>query len=170
MAKTVAMIIARKDFRDEEFLEPKKVLEKAGIKIVVFSSTLNEAKGMLGAIVRPDQLLDDLNFDEFDGVVFVGGGGCSEYFNNKKALEIANTFYSKNKLISAICIAPQTLANAGILKGKKVCCFPSVKDGVAKKGALIQNDGVSVDGNIITATGPEYATKFGNAIVNYFML
>lgn len=168
MSKNIAMVIASKDFRDEEYKEPRKIMEKEGFNITVFSSSLSTSKGMFGFEVKPDKLLKDLNPEEFDGVIFVGGGGSAEYFENKLAHKIVLDFAEMNKLVSAICIAPKTLAKAGLLKGKKVCSFPSVKDDITSLGGLIQKDGVAVDGNIITATGPDYAEDFGKAIVNFF--
>jgi len=47
--KKVLMIIASQNFRDEEFLTPKQIFEKAGFNVIVASSSLNTAKGTLGA-------------------------------------------------------------------------------------------------------------------------
>ncbi|MBC7337341.1 MAG: DJ-1/PfpI family protein, partial [Clostridia bacterium] len=58
--KKVLMIVAHRDFRDEEFFEPKKTLEGRGARVVVASSSLEEARGMLGSTVKPDLLLKDV--------------------------------------------------------------------------------------------------------------
>lgn len=165
--KKIAMVIAKKDFRDEEYQKPRHILEQKGYQVTVFSSSLNVSKGMFGLTVKPDKLINEIEPKEFDAIVFVGGGGSKEYFNNSVALELAKSFYNANKLVSAICIAPLILGNAGLLKGKKVCCFPSVKGDVSKTGADVQPDGVAIDGNIITGTGPEFAANFGNALVEF---
>ena len=69
------------------------------------------------------------------------------------------------KIIAAICIAPVTLANAGILNGKKATVFPSGKNDLIRNGAKYTGDSVTVDGNIITANGPMAAEAFGKKIV-----
>jgi len=69
------MMIAAKDFRDEELLKPKEVLEAQGVKVVLVSTTRDETRGMLGTKVKPDLLLSELKVDDYAAVVFVGGDG-----------------------------------------------------------------------------------------------
>ena len=162
--KKVVMIIASKNFRDEEYLEPKKILTEAGATVVTASSSLSQATGMLGAKVKPDILISDLNPDDYDAVIFVGGSGSDEYWENSVAHNIARKAIEKNKIVSAICIAPVTLANAGILTGKKVTAFPSVQGQISKSGAKYTGRPVEQDGKIITGSGPEAAHQFGETI------
>ena len=110
VGKSVLMIIASNNFRDEEYLHPREVLENEGAKITIASSTKKEATGMLGTKVVPDILIDEVNIDDYDAVIFVGGSGANEYWENEKAHEIAKKAYEKSKVIGAICIAPVTLA------------------------------------------------------------
>jgi len=163
--KRVVMVVASRDFRDEEFQEPKKIFEGKGIKVVVASSSLKESKGYFGAIAKPEVLIENVKANEFDAIVFVGGSGASEYFDNLEALKLARDGFEKGKIVSAICIAPSILANAGILKGKRATAFSSERDNLIKKGAIWTGKDVEVDGNIITADGPGSAFKFGNTIV-----
>ncbi len=167
MSKKIAMVIASQNFRDEEYKEPRQELVNAGIDVTVFSSSNTTSKGMFGFEVTPDDLIENINPADFNGIVFLGGSGASEYFDSHVAHNIAKEFNKKNKLVAAICIAPKTLAKAGLLKNKKACCFPSVKDDLKELGVLVQPDGVVQDENIITGTGPEYATHFGKALVQY---
>src|SRR5512136_2149067 len=81
-AKSAVMIIASKDFQDDEFAMPKKVLEDNGIKVTVASSSLNEATGMNGAKVRPDILTKDIDINSFDAVLLIGGAGATEYLDD----------------------------------------------------------------------------------------
>ena len=74
--KKVVMIIAEKNFRDEELLEPKKILEEEGASVTVASTTLRTATGMFGAKATPDILLSELKMDEYDAIIFVGGAGA----------------------------------------------------------------------------------------------
>lgn len=163
--KKVVMVIARKDFQDDELFEPKRIIEQAGGKVTVASSSLNEAKGMLGKTCKPDILVKNVNAEEFDAVIFVGGTGASEYWNDSKAIAIAKSAAEKKKLLCAICIAPVTLANAGVLNGKKATVWEGEADKLKAKEAKYTGAAVEVDGNLITANGPESAAKFGAAIV-----
>lgn len=163
--KKVVMIIARSNFRDEELLKPKEVLEKNGIAVTVASSSLKEATGMLGAKVKPDMLFTNINIGDYDGVIFVGGSGSSEYWDNPTAHKIARDANNAGKIVGAICIAPVTLAKAGILADKKATTYSSTVNDIKACGAKFSGADVERDGNIITASGPPVALKFGEAIV-----
>ena len=73
-------------------------------------------------------------------------------------------------MLSAICIAPVTLANSGVLKGKKGTVWTNeeskIEQKLIDKGVNYTGKTVEIDGNIITANGPEAAEEFGKAIVN----
>lgn len=163
--KTVAIVIAEKNFRDEEYQYPKEALEKAGIKVVTVSTTKKIALGKLGLEVVPDVLLSEVNLDDFDALIFIGGGGAKQYFHDESAFKLAKEAVEKNKIYGAICVAPVILANAGLLKKKKATVFESEIDQIKSKGALYTNEDVVVDGHLITASGPQAATKFGEAII-----
>ena len=120
---------------------------------------------MLGAKVTPDILLKDATSADYDAIVFVGGSGAKEYWSDATAHKLASEFNAKGKTTSAICIAPVTLANAGLLKGKSMTAWPDVVDRIVAKGATKKTQGCVADGNIITADGPESAEAFGKALV-----
>ncbi len=163
--KTVLMIVAHQNYRDEELEKPKEIIAAAGGKVVIASSALGEARGMLGGSIKPQLLLKDASPKSYDAVVFVGGVGASQYWNDPKALSLARQAYSDGKIVAAICIAPVTLANAGVLKGKKATVWPSEKDKLISKGAEYTGAKVQTDGKIITADGPSSAAEFGQEIV-----
>lgn len=163
--KKVLVVIAKSRFRDEEYLEPRKALEAAGAVVTVASSSLDTAEGMLGLKVKPDVLIRDVKEGDYDGIVFIGGGGASEYFDSSAAHKLVQSFFAHGKLTSAICIAPATLANAGVLKGKKATAFPSSETALKAKGAVLTKADVVVDGHVVTGIGPEAAKRFGEKLV-----
>lgn len=163
--KKAVMIIASNNFRDEELLKPREVLEKNGVTVTVASSSLKEATGMLGAKVKPDILFTDITVTDYDTVIFIGGSGAGEYWDNPIAHKIANDANNAKKIVGAICIAPVTLARAGLLKNKKVTTYSSTINDIKSAGAKYTGNDVERDGNIITASGPAAAQKFGEAIV-----
>jgi len=164
MGMDVLMVIASRDFRDEEYREPAAALAHAKAGVVVASSTRDEVTGMLGYKVKPDLLLSEVDVSRYAAVVFVGGSGASEYFNDAMAHRIAQEAAAKGKLVCAICIAPSTLANAGLLKGRKATCFASERGNLKAKGAIVVAQGVVRDGKVITADGPGNAKGFAKAI------
>lgn len=163
--KKVLFVVAPQNFRDEEFLEPKKVLEENGISVEVASKGVGEAMGMFGAKATIDKGLGEVKADDYNAVVFIGGTGASGYFNDQTALNLAKSAFEKEKVVGAICIAPSILANAGLLSGKKVTAFSSEAENLKVKGASYTGETVAVDGKIVTARGPEAATEFGKKLV-----
>jgi protease I len=71
----------------------------------------------------------------------------------------------QGKVLAAICIAPVTLANAGVLKGKKATVFPSLQSQLTAQGARVVNQDVVQDGKLLTASGPKAAREFAAALV-----
>lgn len=167
--KKAVLIIASANFRDEELFETKRILDEAGLETVVASSRTGPVKGMLGSVAEATVLLNELRVDDYDAIVFVGGPGATEYFNNPAALSIAGEAAYKRKVLGAICIAPSVLANAGVLKGRRATCFPSERDRLQKAGARYTGTAVERDGLIITGNGPRAARLFGRAIADAVM-
>lgn len=160
----VVMVIAHRDFRDDELLKPQALLEKAGAQVTVASSSLEPATGALGAKVTPDVLLKDVDADVYEAVVFIGGPGAKEYWDDRTAHALARAGVEQGKVVAAICIAPVTLANAGLLDGKKATVWRTESGRLRAQGADYTGAEVEVDGRLITSNGPEAAEEFGKAI------
>ncbi len=171
MAK-IAIIIAPRGFRDEEFKIPYEILKEKN-EVEVFSTEKGTAKGMLGMEWKVDKDLNELNVEKFDAILFTGGSGTRIVRKDERAIEIVKKAYEKNKIVGAICWAPTILAKAGILKGKKATVWlgfdPEYKmrtDEVLEKfGAIFENKNVVIDGNIITANGPNAAREYALKIL-----
>ena len=163
--KKILMIIASQNFRDEELFKPRELFIKEGMEVILASSSLEASRGMLGGTAKPDILIGEVKVEDFEAIIFVGGIGASEYWNNPITHKIAKRAVSLDKLICAICIAPVTLANAGILEGKKVTVFSSEISKLKAKGAIYTGKDVEVDGNIISGKGPMAAKEFGETII-----
>jgi protease I len=164
MPKKAVFIIAQNNFRDEELFDTQQVLENRGIETVVASRTTDMALGKLGAEVIPDLSLADIDVDDFDAIIFIGGRGAASYFEDQTVWKLARDFAVRGKVVAAICIAPSILANAGILMGNRVTAFPTEEENLRSKGAEYTGMPVEVDGKIITGRDPEAAEEFGEKI------
>ncbi|KXS43849.1 MAG: protease I [Methanohalophilus sp. T328-1] len=168
--KKILMVIAQKNFRDEEFLQPREIFENAGFDITVATNQNKVAKGMLGGKVKPDTTISSEKADSYDAIVISGGGGAKQYlWDNKELHEIVQDAYKQDKLIAAICVSPVVLAKAGILKGKKSTVFSdpeSVKQ-IKRGGADYKDKEVIRDGHIITARDPKAARSFGKTVTEF---
>ena len=159
----VLSIIAPEGFQDKEYDDSKTAIEAAG-HTVITASTADMAKGKFGLQVETDVLLSDAEVDDYDAIVFIGGPGCEEYFDDPDALNLAQDFYNDGKLTCAICAAPAILAHAGLLDDKKATCWKGVSGILKEYGADYSAKDVEQDGLIITGSGPAAATAFGEAV------
>ena len=163
--KKAVMIIALNQFREEELFEPKDILEKSGIEVQVASSALSLATGVAGQTYMPQLLLKEIKASDFDAVIFVGGAGATQYWNDPVAHKLVREAFESGKIVAAICVAPVVLAKAGILKGKQATVWSSDAGQLLVAGAKYSRDNVVKDGKIITASGPFAAREFGEALV-----
>ena len=164
--KPVLLVIAPETFRDEELFETQKVLGDAGISTVIASTHTGTCTGKLGGTAEATIALKDANSKNYEAIAFIGGMGSEVYFKNAEARTIAHEFYDDDKIVSAICIAPVILANAGLLKGKQATVFPDGAETLRNCGAHYTGEAVTVDGNIITGNGPASSVAFGEMLAS----
>lgn len=169
--KNVLFILAGKDFRDAEYFIPSEILKKAGHQIFAASDikTGDIAIGADGGEVPVNYNITEVNPENFDLIIFVGGPGALKHLDNEESYKIARLTVEKNKKLAAICIAPIILARAGVLKNKKATIWSSEMDKkpikiLTENGASYVNQLVVTDG-IITANGPAAAEEFGQTLL-----
>jgi protease I len=161
---TALMVIAPTVFRDEEYAEPKRVLETHGVSVTTASVAPGECIGKLGMRATATLSVADAAENEWDAVVFVGGAGARVFFDDLAAHRLAREQLGSGRVLAAICVAPSTLAHAGLLRGVRATAFPSQEEDLRGHGALWTGDPVTTDGMIVTGNGPEAAEEFGQAV------
>lgn len=164
--KRIAMLIAQDDFRDEEYLEPHRILVEAGFDVTTASRTAGQCTGKLGTVVEAGASLTQITQQKWDMVVLVGGGGAAGYFDDPEAHILARETYEGGGVVGAICIAPSILARAGLLNGVAATAFPSQEEDLKAHGAVWSDEPVVRSGRIVTANGPAAGTEFGNTLVS----
>jgi protease I len=100
---------------------------------------------------------DQVKPEDYDALVLPGGRSPEYLRLNPRVIEIVHHFSKSNKPLAAICHAPQILAVADVLKGKKCSAYPATGPDVTIAGgtyvSLPMTDAL-VDGNLIT--GPAW--------------
>lgn len=163
--KKVVIVIAPRNFRDEEFELPYQELTKAGAHVTVASLTKGECVGAGGTKVQATEVVTSIKPEGYDALVLVGGPGMYALLDKPELVALAKSFGKAGKVVAAICVAPVILANAGLLKGKTATCWPDVLNRLREKGAETSTEPVVVSGKVITAKGPKAAAAFARAIV-----
>ena len=152
-------------FEEIEALFTVDVLRRTGLEIKTVA--IGESRIVMGTHNIP--VIADTHIDELDSTIpeaIILPGGMPGTTNLEENAEVINAIHlamQNSSLVCAICAAPSILGIMGYLKGKNATCFPGFEEYL--DGAIIKNDRVVVDGNIITSKGMGCAAEFALAIV-----
>jgi protease I len=164
--KNILIILPHRNFQDEEYSRLKSFLDDCHARTVVASSSREAAEGRFGITVTPDISIDDAKSAEFDAFILIGGVGSIEYWHDSRVHDLVRDADRNKKLIGAICLAPVTLANVGLLKGKKATAYNSARSFLRSKEIEYTGKPVEISDNIITAQDPEATEEFAEAIAD----
>ncbi len=175
----VLMVLASRDFWFSDYISPRSVLEKRGLRVTVASSTREPCvpdprHPDQPQPVRPDILLSEAKAEDYDAVIFCGGKGVlSEYCSGRPyaadAQRLIHQMLAADKWVTAVCGGPAVLADAGVLRGKRATCYPyqegAYEDKLIAGGAiLVKEQDVVEDGRMLTGRDPSSAVAFGIAV------
>lgn len=167
--KKVVFVIAHEGFQSVEYSVPKTLLEQSGIIVETASNKTMPATANDGSTIEVDMKISDVDINHVDGVIFIGGPGTMDHLDNQESYNLIKQANDLGKLVGAICLAPRILVNAGILENKRATGWngdnelgPFFKE----HNVNYKNEDVVVDGNIVTAVGPNAAREFGEQIIS----
>jgi protease I len=166
--KKVLMVIPYTQFRDEEFFEPKAILEAEGAAVTVASTAVRTCHGTKGGTVQSQITIADAKAEDFDALVICGGPSVPDFlWNDKKLAELAAAVSAAGKVVAAISLATVVLAKAKLLAGKKATVYflPQAIQELKAAGATYVTDPLVVQQKLILAEGPTESKPFGQAIL-----
>jgi len=164
----ILFVIAPDKFRDEEFEVPQKAFEEAGIGYDVASTRIGTCVGFFGASVEAGITIEDAKEENYDGIVIPGGIGAQDaLWGNSALMDLVKKFNEKGKVVSAICLSPVVLAQAGLLEGRQATVYksPASVHEMKRGGANLVDVAVVADLNIITGNGPAASLEFTEMII-----
>ena len=109
--------------------------------------------------------LKDVDAGAYDILILPGGRAPEAVRKEKKALDLARSFFEENRPVAAICHGGQTLISAGLVKGRRVTCYKSVAPEMKEAGALYEDAEVVVDNNLISSRQPSDLPAFMREIM-----
>jgi 4-methyl-5(b-hydroxyethyl)-thiazole monophosphate biosynthesis len=120
-----------------------------------------EIKCTWNMIVRPEIEFGEVDYRDYDALAIPGGFENSGFYQDaydERFLNLIREFDKEDKIIASICVAALPIGKSGVLKGRNATTY-DLLDGLRRKqlsdfGAIIQNERIVVDKNIITSTGP----------------
>jgi protease I len=154
-------------FEDSEFRVPFDQVKDAGHEpIIVGLEAGKKIDGKKGKeSVVTDVSIEDVESDEFDGLVIPGGYSPDKIRGNPRMVEFTRFIFEARKPVAAICHAGWMLAEADIIRGKTVTSWPSVKTDLVNAGAQWVDQEVVEDGNLITSRKPDDLDAFTKAFL-----
>ena len=163
-------IVATDGFEQSELEEPKKYLENEGAETHVISLKSGSIKGWdkddWGDKVSVDKLIGDARVDDYDALVLPGGQINPDKLRaEQQVVDFVTEFMHSGKVVAAICHGPWVLVETGLLSGKKVTSYPSIKTDLKNAGALWEDNEVVVDKGLITSRNPGDIPAFNKKIV-----
>lgn len=156
-------------FEEIEAFTSIDVLRRAGLNVEMVTVTGENV--VVGAHDVP--VVCDLHFKDCDfgdaGLLLLPGGmpGAATLSKHEGLNQLIGRFVSEDKPVAAICAAPMVLGKKGLLKGKRVTCYPGFEQYL--EGAVRTGEQVVKDGNIITGIGPGGAMEFALVIVELLL-
>jgi protease I len=159
------LIFAGPMVEDIELLYPLYRLREEGAEVTVAGLGEQTYTGKKGHPIECDTSVDQVRARDFDAVVIPGGYAPDHFRRSEPLLEVVREAYDEGTPVAAICHAGWVPASAGIVKGKQVTSFHSIKDDLVNAGADWVDREVVVDGNLITSRNPDDLGAFCRAII-----
>ncbi len=166
MKKGNVLLLIEDLFEDVEAVYPYYRLLEEGYEVNIVGPEANkEYKGKKGLSLKSDMAVDEANLDNVDCMIIPGGYAPDRMRRNKNMVNLVKEALNSCKVIGSICHGPWMLAEADIIKGRKVTGFFSISTDLKNAGAEYLDQEVVVDDNIITSRNPGDLPIFCKSII-----
>ena len=168
--KKVAFLVAEEGIEQSELVDPWKAVKDAGHEPVLVSPKSGEVQ-MFEHLDKADtwpvdKTVADVSVDDFDALVLPGGVANPDALRkDEDAVRFTKEFVTSGKPVAAICHAPWMLVEAGVLSGRTITSYPSLRTDIRNAGGEWVDERVATDGNLITSRNPDDLPAFNSAIL-----
>jgi protease I len=166
-------ILATDGVEAVELTEPQKALKEAGATVEVVSLKAGQIKSFNhdepGPSVKVDKTIGEVKAEDYDNLVLPGGvANPDKLRTNPEVIRFVKSFVDDGKVVAAICHGPWTLIEAGIVRGRVLTSWPSLKTDINNAGGTWVDKEVVVDKGIITSRKPDDLPAFNKEILAEF--
>ena len=163
-------ILTESGFEESELTSPKKALVDAGATVHIISPQKNKVRGWnhdhWSIDLKVDVPVEKADPDEYDALVLPGGVmNPDQLRRNEDSVNFAKTFLTEGKPVAAICHGPQLLIETGLLRGRELTSFHSIKTDLKNAGANWQDKEVVVDNGLVTSRSPADLDAFNRKML-----
>lgn len=163
-------ILTENGFEEEELTSPKRALEEAGATVHIVSPQDKKVKGWdhdhWSLELPVDVVLHNAKPEDYDALMIPGGVINPDQMRvNKDCVSFAAHFIEEGKPLGAVCHAPQLLIETGLVKGKNMTSYPSVRTDLENAGAIWEDKEVIVDNGLVTSRSPKDLEAFNKKLI-----
>ena len=168
----VAILVAE-GFEQVELTEPKKALESAGALARIVSPLKDQVQGW-NHFEKADRFpvdvpLGEANSRDFDALLLPGGVANPDQLRIiPEAIEFVREFFAADKPVAAICDGPWPLIEAGVVRGRTMTAWPSLKTDLINAGAKWVDQEVVTDEGLVTSRKPDDIPAFNRKMIAEF--
>lgn len=167
--KRIAFLVTD-GFEQSELADPRATLEREGATCEVVSPKEQMVQGWSHGNwadeIPVDVPLSSANPDDYDTLVLPGGVINPDALRtNPEALAFVKRFFVSGKPVAAICHGPWTLIDAGVVSGRRMTSWPSLKTDLVNAGAEWIDAEVVVDNGLVTSRKPEDIPAFSAKVI-----
>lgn len=163
-------ILSENGFEQAELISPRQKMEEAGVTVEIVSPRAKELRAWdeqdWGITISVDKQLDEANPQDYDGLMLPGGVLNPDKLRmNKKAVDFIRHFLQAGKPIGVICHGPQTMIETGLLRGRTMTSYPSVKTDLINAGVNWIDKEVVVDKGLVSSRSPKDLDAFNKKLL-----
>lgn len=163
-------ILATNGFEESELKSPKEAMEAEGFQVDIVSPEAGSIKGWSDGnwsnSYTVDKTLSQVDAKDYNALVLPGGVYNPDQLRvNEDALLFVRDFFKLKKPVAAICHAPQILISAGVVEGRTLTSYKSIKDDLINAGATWKDQAVVVDEGFVTSRNPGDLPAFNSKVI-----
>jgi len=163
-------ILTENGFEEVELTSPKKALEEAGAEVHIVSPQKEKVKAWdhdHWSIELPvDVPLERADVEDYDALLIPGGVINPDKMRvNQDCVDFAQQFLEEGKIVAAICHGPQLLIETGMLRGKNMTSFPSIRTDLENAGVTWADLEVVTDNGLVTSRSPKDLEAFNKKVI-----
>ncbi len=148
-----------------ELTKPREAVERAGGTVELISPESGTIQGFdhhdKGETFEVDRTIDQVSADEYDGLVLPGGVINPDRLRmDDGAVKFTRMFFESRKPVAAICHGPWTLVEAGVVEGRTLTSYPSLRTDIRNAGGRWVDEEVVVDDGLVTSRNPRDLPAF----------
>jgi|SRR4051794_3776091 protease I len=171
--KKVAILVANEGIEQVELTEPRTALEAAGATVELLAPESGEAQAFnhldKADSFPVDRAVGDASAGDYDALMLPGGvANPDDLRTHPEAVAFVRAFFDAGKPVAAICHAPWTLVEAGVLRGRTITSWPSLQTDVRNAGGTWVDEQVVVDAGLVTSRKPDDLEAFNAKMVEEF--